>query len=264
MIVYQLADCEGETLALNDVTAQPIEQESTTLGEDNFTYNTKIVPRSGQDGAVALGDTLIDSRELTVSFNRAYADYNDLRTKENELLAFLKRVTCLIDVTNNRRISVSPLSYKLGSDPGCYHHSTNNSITFEALIPYWENLTETTVTQTLTGGDINEISLSVNGSSPPPPVITLDCAEACTTLQMYISENKQGIEINDSILGSAGFEIMTVDNKLGTVKISNLDRSQNIVAGTGFFDLLLGASTLVVIPEGDLDITIAYNERYYL
>ena len=264
MIEYKLENSNGDTLALNDSTVTGMERKSLTLGEDNYSIEWKIVDKSGQPGSVALGKARMKEREITIFFVRAYQDYQDFRNKANELLAFLEDTIYIIDSTNNRKISVAAIGYKVPYETGSYQHLSDDSITFTALNPFWEDITPQTVNQSLSGGDINDVLLDVGGSLEVPPIITLTGTIATATLQMYVSETKQGIEWNDSIFGTVGFEEAIIDNDLGTLNIGTLDRTQNISAGTGFFKLPLGGSTLKVIPAEDITISISWNERYYL
>lgn len=264
MIEYSLENSNGDRYQLNDSSVIGTERESMSLGSDNFAYDKKIEPKSGQAGSVALGESRVKEREITIFFVRAYQDYQDFRTKANELLAFLRDVIYVVDETNNRKISVASIAYDIPYETGSYQHVSDDSITFVALNPFWEDTTIKTVTQSLIGGDINDVPLMVSGALEVQPTITLTATLATATLQMYISETKQGLEWNDSIYGTSGFEEVVIDNQQGTLTIGTLDRTQNIATGTGFFEIPVGTSTLKVIPAENVDISISWFERYYV
>jgi hypothetical protein len=94
------------------------------------------------------------------------------------------------------------------------------------------------------------IQILNSGFRKAPPVITLTASAAVTSLQVYVDEIKEGIQIDDSIFGTPGYTEMIIDCEQGTLKIGDLDRSSSILPGTGFFNIPVGLSTLKIIATG--------------
>ena len=263
-IVYSIETTEGDKLALNSDACNCIEKESTRLSSDEFTFENKVEDKSGEDGSVKLGKTRITGRDLEVSFTRAYDNDEDFDNVNNELLVYLKDAKYLIDENNNRRIPVAIEKYVIEHKQGAYKRLADCSFPFIALSPYWEDVVETEILTTVNGGDINDTLIDTGSFLEVPAIITCTAAVLCATVQMYVSETKQGIEINDSIFGSSGFEEMIIDNAEGVLSIGGLDRTQSIATSTGYFKLPPGSSTLKTIPAEDLDLSIKYRKRYFI
>ena len=57
---------------------------------------------------------------------------------------------------------------------------------------------------------------------------------------------------------------MIIDCETGLVSINDLDRNVSIVAGTGFFDLPVGADVVNVLSSETIDVDISWKERSYI
>lgn len=263
MIEYSLRNSNDDLLPLNDATVSNPAKDSTTLTDDNFNFDNKIVENSALPGAVQLGKRRLISRNLNITFSRAESDYSDFKIAENALLSFLKDTVYLVDVTNDRQILVSIEGYDISYDEGSYQHSSNNSINLKLLEPFWTALTATNTSESL-AIDINQISLSALGSLDLPPVITFTASSAVTELQVYIDETKIGIQIEDDLFGTSTYNDLILDCKNGTLTLEGLDRINSIIPGTGFFNAPYTASTLIVIPDAICTMSLDRYRRDYI
>ncbi len=264
-IEYALSDIDNNILlSLNDNTVLKPAGGSLTFENEKFAFENKIVESSSLHGAVKLGKTRIASREITLNFSQALgANASIFRFAENSLLNALYKAVYLIDETNEMRIPIAITNYNLDYDKGAHKVSSDNEISIRLLKPFWEKITPVSKEDSLII-DINEIEISNLGSVEVPPIITFEAVIAVAQIQMYIDETKEGIQINDALFGTTGYQTLIIDCKNGTVKIGDLDRTNNILTGTGYFQFPIGASILKIIPTAACDITIEWNERYYL
>lgn len=263
-IIYSIQNSNGDVLSLNGDSCNCIEKGTTTLGSDRFDFDNKVEPKSGEDGSVKLGKARIKSRSIEVSFTIAYPTNQELRDVINEMMVYIRDMDFLVNNTDSLRIPASMVDYDVDYESGSYQLLANCSFTFEALSPYWEDLTETEQIETVNGGDINDIMIDTGSFLEVPPLISFTSALSCPSLQVYVLETKQGIEVTDTIFGTPGFEVMEINNEEGTLTLGTLDRSQNIATSTGFFKIPPGTSTLRVIPTEDLEVAISYRKRYFI
>lgn len=264
-IEYALTDINNNILLnLNDdIIFQPA-KGSLTFEKEKFVFENKIVESSSLHGAVKLGKTRIGSREITLNFSQALGEnVSNFRFAENSLLDALYKAIYLIDKINEMRIPIAILNYNLDYDKGAHKASSDNEISIRLLKPFWEKTTPINRTESLII-DINEIEINNLGSVEVPPIITFEAIVAVAQIQMYIDETKEGIQINDALFGTIEYQTLIIDCKNGTVKIGDLDRTNNILTGTGYFQFPIGVFTLKIIPTTACDITIEWNERYYL
>jgi len=262
-IDYSIEDINGNRLILNDSSITNPMKGSTTLGSNNLKFENRIVENSALPGAVQLGKRRVESKEEVLNFQRASTSESTYKADENELIKFLLDAKYLIDTTNNRRALISVIDYNADFDKGSYNHSSDNEISFRFLEPFWRNLDSETEEDTLSI-DINTIAIVNNGFIKVPPVIIVTAASAVTQMQIYIDETKIGIEINDDLFGTTGYETLVIDCEQGTIQLGNLDRINSVLDGTGFFDLPIGASDLIIVPTEVCDILVSWYERFYV
>lgn len=87
---------------------------------------------------------------------------------------------------------------------------------------------------------------------------------AVDEVQIYLTSNNFGINILDSLFGLAEDPVMEIDCDLGLVSLNNVNRNENIVSGTGFFELPTGGDTINILANGEINYTIEWEKRYYI
>ena len=263
MIEYAIRDVDDVELILNDsAVKQPVEG-SVRLGADIITYQNRIVENSALPGSVKLGKTRVQSRQLTIMFSRAETTDVLFRAAENAVAEFFSKAVSLVDKTNNLLVPIAVLDYRINYDEGSRLRSSSNEIVLELLDPFWRNLTATNVPGTIVEGT-TDIAITNDGALTSPPVLTFTTSVVVNQLQIYVNENKEGIQVNDALFGTAGNLTLVIDCENGTIVISGSDRINSILAGTGFFDLIVGAQTLKVVSSAACTLSLDYFKRFFV
>jgi hypothetical protein len=263
VIEYAIRNTAGDLISLNGSSIDRIARESFSLGNDGFSFENKIVEKSSLPGSVQLGERRLMARELVLFFNRTDTSDSDFRTVENTLLQGLDNAVYLVDVTNNRQVPISVLSHNIEYDSGSYQLSSDNTITVQLLEPFWTSLTVTTLSQALII-DVNEIVMTELGFLPIPPVLTLTANIPVTSLQIYVADTNEGIQIEDTLFGTTNYGTLILDCKQGTLKLGTVNRVNSVVPGTGFFRLPIGQSTLNILPSAACSVKIDRYKREYI
>ena len=266
MILYALEDDSSNQYELSGAAVSDPAKRSIAPGNDSFVYENRIVPNSFLDGSVKLGKTRIESRELLLTFSRALGEGTILfRAAENALLEFLLRTKYLVDLTNSLKVEVTIKSYDIGYDRGAHKESSDNEIVFELLKPYWLTTSVTTINESLSAVDLNQINIDNNGFVKVYPVITFTVVNPLDLIKMYIEDSKEGIIIGDDLFGSdPDYMTMVLDCKEGTIDIGGLDRTISIYPGTGYFPFPVGEFVLRIIPSIVCDVEISFYKGYYI
>lgn len=250
--------------ALNDATIAEPAKGSLTYESDSFSFENRVVESSALHGAVKLGKTRIESREINLRFSRALGTtVATFRTAENALLTALHSAVYLVDKTHLMQTPIAISGYSLDYGTGAHKLSSDNEITIQLLKPFWEEVTATNKGADL-AIDLNEIAITNAGAVAVPPILTFTTTVPVTQIQIYVDETKEGIQIDDALFGEIGYFTMIVDCKEGTTKIGTLDRVNSIAAGTGYFRFPVGASNLIILPTGACHIEIDWHERFYI
>ena len=267
MIEYALKDIDDNEYVLNDAAIVEPARGSLTIDSEGFAFENKVVESSSLHGAVKLGKTRIMSREIGLRFSRALGEaavgVAAYRAAENALIAALYSAVYLVDKTHGMQTPIAISDYNLDYGPGAHKLSSDNEIAIQLLKPFWEETTASNEGVDL-AIDLNEIAITNAGSVEVPPVLTFTTVVPVTQIQIYVDETKEGIQIEDDLFGEVGYFTMIADCKEGTLAIGTLDRVNSILAGTGFFRFPVGASTLIILPDGACHVEIDWHERYYL
>lgn len=264
MIEYQLKDADNNTYSLNGALVNGSLKKSWTQESDIFEYDNKIIDRSFLPGSSLIGEKRLRSREFTMSLVRSEQDTDDYRTAANELLFWLNKTKYIVDVTNTRQMEITINSAEVSYDPGSLKLSSNDSFSFTALSPYWSDTVVTDETGTATADTIKEQIVTNGGSLNTYPIITLVATIATDDVQIYLTGNNSGIQIQDSAFGTSGNLTMIINCGTGLVSINDLNRNVSIVAGTGFFSLPVGADTVNILSSETITYTIEWYERDYI
>jgi len=264
MIEYALLDIDDNEYELSGAGVIEPAKSSITFLKERFSFDSKITENSFLPGAVQLGKTRLKSSILSLQLTRSHSTSAAFETAENELIEWLEKTIYLVDLTNDRRIKVNLKNMDINYDRGGHKLSSENTIQFNLLSPYWENNTQTQVGPDALIIDINDVNLNNQGSLNVYPEITLTAAVAVTQIEMYIDETKHGMRINDALFGTDIYLTMIIDCEQGTILIGELDRSASILSGTGYFYIPIGAHVLKVTPSAICNITVKWRQRAYI
>lgn len=264
MINYYLEDADANTFPLNDASVSVIPRNSLALSSDSFEWESDVIEKTYQDGATQLGDVRLQSRNLKMSYVRTNPNSSEFQDDTNELIAFVKKTKYIVDADNDRRILVSPKSFNVNYESGTYKKYSNDSASFICLNPYWEDVTEVSITGSALGTEINNIVIDNDGALKTSPVIELTSITANAEVQIYISDSFVGLIIDDTVFGTLGYETMTIDFQAGDITIQTLRRNTSIRSGTGFFFFPQGSFQISILPAEDTDYDIKYRRRYYI
>lgn len=262
--IFYLEDSNGNIFYLNDASTSAIMKGTLSPSTDTFTFDSKIVERTGEPGSVKLGNTRLQARELSIEFVRSEADQDNFDEYTNNLLYFVQKTKYLVNETTGYRIEVSPASHTIEYEEGSYKHYSSETITFTALTPFWEETMLNTQIIAVTGGDPVSTVIDIETFIDTPLELSIVASAVCSSLEIYLQENLQGIFVSDPLLGQEGYETLVISNTDGTVKLGTLDRSQYIEAGTGFFKTMPGVNTLVILASGSCEVTVSYRGRRYI
>lgn len=265
MIEYALRDADANELYLNeeDVTVQP-QQGSVSFQNETLENDNRVVENTFLPGSVKLGLTRLRAREIEIRFVRAYGeDASAFRTAENSFIEFLQKTVALVDKTNDLVVPIAIADYNISYESGGHKLHSENTITVQKLDPFWKADTPDNLNGSFSSGT-NNIAVNNQGNLVSPPIITLTATSVLSSLQVFVDETQEGIQIDDVLFGSVGFTTLVIDCENGDVLLSGIDRTSSILPSTGYFDLPIGASTLKIIANAGGTYDIDFNKRYYV
>ena len=263
-ILYAFEDAEGNRYLPNGVSISKIAQSTFGQNADSFSWENKIIDKSFLPGSKKLGTTRLKSDNISFSLTRANEESVDFRSALNDLLQAVQKTKYVINLTDETRAEVAPLSAVSTPNKGTEKNFASEEITFERLSP-WEDETPNSQDESLTGDSFNDIEINNAGALDAVPVFTFTSSVAIDDIQILIPDNSGSFQLLDPIFGTTGFEELVIDCEQGTAIIGNVDRANFIVAGTGFVQIPPGATQIVriFVPE-DCDVNISWRNRYYV
>ena len=265
MIEYELKDKDDNTYSLNGSAVSIDLKDTWTQGGDTFEYDNKILDKTFLPGSTLVGSSRLTGRSFTLEVTRTNSSSSDYRTELNQLLEFISRTKYLVDITNNMEIEIVAEEASVEYQQGSLKHLSSNKFEFIALTPYWQDLTEDTVTGTASADTIAEVAVNNQGFLTSPPIITLETTAAVNSIQLYLSSSSVGIQVDDNLFGTSGNLTMIINCINGEVTIGTVNRNDSILEGTGFFGLIVGSDTLnILAADEDVDYTIDFYKRYFV
>lgn len=264
MIEYELKDGAGNTFSLNGSGVTYELKRAFTQGGDDFQWDNRVIDRSFLPGASLIGEKRLKSKGFTLSFPVIEGQAETFRAQINELFFWANKTEYIVDVTNDMEIKVTADTGNISYDPGSLKRSSNNTIEFTALTPYWESLIPDSVSGTALIATIKEVAVNNEGFLEAYPIITLTAAIATDDIQIYINSDNTGIQVQDSSFGTAGHLTMIIDCAKGLVSINDDDRNVSIVSGTGFFPIPVGADTINILSNQEITYSIEWAKRVFI
>lgn len=262
MIEYELILKDASTYSLNGSAVTAALKESLSIIDAETSFEHVVVEKSVQDGADAIGDSRIKSSNIEITFDVAYVNDSDYRTRNNALLYALEHAEYLHNVTSSVRTRVRCEGLAETFDEGCYQRSGSVAIKFSRLDPYWEADAATTLSGNLEVG-FNTIAVAYAGHVDTPPTVTIVVAAPCSTLSIEAPDTGEGLAIFSTLFGSPGNLTMIIDMGLGTVMIGNASDIAAMDDTTGFFKLGVDTDSVKIYASVAGTYSIAYKARSY-
>jgi hypothetical protein len=255
---YLLIDKENNTYTL---------PENIVLREDDkFKMDNKLIDRSFRDGSVFPGLTRMDARKIIFSLPQWSATDAIFRNLANTILMWCIKTVKIRDTVRNIETDILFDSGSLKYDIGSFLRSSDNSLEFTQLFPYWE--------------DVNYSEQNISGSSPSttgtlnipnlgyaemPLLITVtNPLSQIDEIILLIIENNQGFTLEDPVFGNNITDELIINTKYGEVTLNGIKRDKYIIDNTGFITIPIGGGTLNYDINGDCDIKIQYKARCFL
>lgn len=258
MADYTLVDIDDNTYDLPDNIVIP--------DDEKIDSENQVVERSFRDGAVFTGILRIKSNEITLNFPSYDTTDVGYRTLVNNIVAQSIKAVKLRDNTRSIETDIVYDSVKLKWESGSYLRFSDNSITFKRTAPYWEDIAYTSTsipgTPVQTAGSF---VITNNGFAEMPIIITLSSpAGLVPEMIFFVTENNQGITIEDPAFGNNVLDIFIINTKTGICTLNGNKRSQYITANTGFPNIPLTSGTFNYTIDGNVGFVVKYKARYFL
>lgn len=252
-ILYTLQLKDGTTYDLDNQTFQILEEESN--------FEVDLIERSAGPGSIFPGIKRDKSNELEFSYKIIRDNDIDFRSIENEYRLKFREAEYLINNNVNLRTKIEVKQHKLSYLEGTERRYNEGTVTFTQLTPYWEELTETSDSDS--GSDIT-FTINNNGFLKTEPIIVLTTSSAVSKFYIYIDSTLRGLAVKDLQFGTGSLTTYTIDCDNGTIDLSGYNRENLIRLGTGYFSIPIGSSDLKIITSASVSATIYYRKRYYL
>lgn len=234
--------------------------------DEKFVMDNKVIEKSFRDGAVFPGLSRLKSREL--NFDMPAYDTTDTgyRNLVNTILYWCLKTVKIRDSDRNIETNVIYNQGSLKWDKGAFLRSSDNSLSFKQLIPYWEDINYTI--QYVSGTPVTTfgtLTITNSGYAEMPLLITFyNPSGSVPSIILLITENNQGITIQDPSFGNSGLDVLIMDSKVGEVTLNNVKRNQYISPNTGFITCPVGTGTLDYTITGNCGFSVQYKKRYFL
>lgn len=256
-MVYQLIDINNNVFTLPDKFLIP--------GDDKFSIDIDLIERTFRDGSIFPGISRIKARDISFTYNQYANNNSGFRDFFNEFFMWAFKAVKIRNATLNIETDIKLSSGDLKYDKGSHIRSSDNSLTFKQLNPFWEDVNYTTVnisgTPTKTTGTY---VINNTGWAEMPCLITLTASLQATYILFQFIENNQGIYIADSGFGVKANDVYIINNKDGIITLNNFKRNQYIFQGTGFFMCPVGTGSLYYEIDTNCAIKIEYKKRFFI
>lgn len=248
---YLLVDEDGNTY--------PITNGSFKLIDDDATTDLDIIEKSYRAGAVLPGIQRDASKELIFQIDINEPTDILYRDKINTLYYQARKAIKIRDSILSIETDVRIIGKSAIFDEGGYLRGSVITLTFQQILPYWEDINY--IIEPETTGDI---VIDNTGYVDTPPIITVQANGIVNKFLIQIAETGVGIGVADLAFGSVNADTYIIDNVDGEILLEGILRNQKIIEGTGFFNLRVGINTIqTTATSGSVSVTIKYKRRYY-
>lgn len=251
---YQFIDIDDNTYDVDDDTFKLLE-ESNPIESD-------ILERSNKPGAINPGILRDTSKELVFDYETNYPTETAFRNYLNEFLYNARKCIKIKDTVLEVEIDVNYSDNSVGYDRGGFHKGAINTLTFTALTPFWEGIAY--VTDTDSSITSATMTISNTGWIECSPIIKITALAQITKFSIRNVTTGRGILIEDLQFGTLGLEEYIIDCVNGTSQLNGISRENRIKAGTGYFTLPVGTSSVEFELSALANIELKYKRRYYV
>lgn len=237
--------------------------KSAKILADNKEIQLDLIERSFSDGGQVDGERRIQASTLELSVDINCDNDIDFRSAMNDLMYYCKNAQYIRDSELNTQTKIEMQTSSSEYDDGGMLRGSRLTVAFLQIDPYWEDVEYTSLDYS--GASSYSESIVNSGSLPASPVITITTAILNTAFLAYISENNEGIEVQDLSFGSTSVLLVyTVDCEQGIITLAGINRNNRIKGGTGFFKFPVGTFTLVIEALEDVSVNVKYKRRYFV
>jgi hypothetical protein len=258
MASYTLVDIDDNTYNL------PL--DIVIPDDEKVKAENQVIERSFRDGAVFTGLLRIKSNEITLQLPHWNTTDAGFRSLINTIMAWCLKAVTLRDNTRSIETSIVYEQSSIKWDKGSHLRSSDNTITFTRLNPYWEDIAYTIDTVPGTPVETTGSFVITNaGYTEMPVLITLSSpAGLVPEMIFFVTENNQGITIEDPAFGNNVLDIFIINTNSGVCTLNGNKRSQYITANTGFPVIPFGSGTFNYDILGNVGFTVKYKARYFI
>lgn len=232
------------------------------VSTENREIDIDNIQRSFKPGSIVLGEKRIASNDLVLEFEINQNEDVDFRPLLNNLLYWARKAIYLLDTDNEIRTKITLSAIEIPWDAGGRLRGTKGTVTFVQETPYWEDTTE--LEETGSGTTIVK-AINNTGYLPTPAVFTLTTTTTTGGFEIFITENSEGIDIQDLSFGTdTDLLVYIVNCSTGEALLGGVNRNDRIRGGSGFFDLPVGTFTLNIESDQSLTLSMKYRRRYWI
>jgi hypothetical protein len=239
-----------------------------------FKRRLGVKSRYGKDGGVSMGDRLADPRQITLSYY-ARPDVASITRAEKDLSYrdFLNTITgffnpeygpfYLQDLTSEiqTQIEMSENADTPNSE-GLEYILGSNILKFEMLSGFWEDIDETTVTQTAFFESGDTIAINNDSLFTAYPVFTLDAVNNCSEFSITNTTTGESMTLgNTSFVAGTTF---IIDSRDGLITLEGVENSVSLADGSGFVSLSPGSNSIIFESSvaGQAFLSISFRRRF--
>lgn len=260
---YLLIDIDDNEYELNGELVPSVIGNSLSYSSDEVSFVQEVIEKSFLPGSAIVGTSRVEARSLEFIATFTFTSDEEYDTYFNSLLYEVGKTIKIKDVKGDKETKIAVSAINIEFDNGCLKRSGTYILNLLQLDGYWEDSTPTIATTTV-GVGLGSLAISNTGFLPTYCKISIEVYDKCDELDLYLDENKEGLQLIDESFGTATLDQLEIDNEQGTLTITDFDRSQNITPGSGYFAFPVGDSTLIIETLAALEITVSYKMRYFV
>lgn len=253
MIIYSLLLKNGSSFSLNGAGVTTALKNAVSLGEVSATKESSLLPRSYGDGSAKVGDSRLTMTTLTLNIAVTFTTDEEGRAFINALYSALNNAEYLVNETNQVRARIDLSSPVLAWDEGCFLRVGTATIALNQLDPYWESVSPVQESFYVEAGVPALVQIENEGFGEAPFLLRVTVEDQPTAVSLVEAQNLEegrALAVESDSFGIDGFTELAIDATEGTATLINtsanasMDAQEAFVAGSGYFNLLVGTNEL--------------------
>lgn len=270
MIEYSLLLSDGTSYQINSSASTASIRKAIVLSGGSTSRKSLIVERTYGDGSIKVGSDRGESARISVSIPFAFADDTTFDAYLNALASALARAEYLVNETASTRTPISFETLSVEFDEGCYKRSGEATVSLVQLVPYWEDETATTVSESLTS--YGTATFSVNNTGVAPALWNLEVTNAEqdheTLFELSIDTGNGATSFSGLSMVGASYPTVEVSLDGGTARAISSDEETEVdlmpllVSGSGLEAIPVGSQTVTVYMTFTGTVSLSYRKRY--